>query len=128
MANSTKPVTSLLYIEDNSANAALMARIIMARPSINLLIASTGAAGQQIAIDILPQLLIVDNHLPDATGEEIIRRIQIVLQEKMPPTVVVSADANPDVVSRMLALGVAHYVTKPYNVKELLEIIDSYCE
>jgi len=127
MDDVTKPNAKLLYIEDNPANAALMARIMVKRPSITLFVASTGADGQQIAVDILPQLLIVDNRLPDATGEQIIQRIQTALKEKMPPAIVLSADSNPQVVSRLLALGVAHYITKPYDVKGLLGVIDSYC-
>src|ERR1700722_9632970 len=107
--------TSVLYVEDNVANVQLMQRIFMERPRLELLIATDGAGAREVARTTALQLVFVDVNLPDMSGEDLIRHLQSDLGEDIPPFVVLSADAMSSTIDRLRALGIAEYITKPYD-------------
>ncbi len=116
---------TVLYIEDNSSNIALMERVIARRTGWNLLIAGHGALGVELALSIDPDLVLLDLHLPDMNGLEVLRRISVREDRGKTKVVVISADANPHQVTRLLAAGAQQYLTKPLNVDKILDILDS---
>ena len=66
----------VLYVEDNPANQALMTRIARLRPGATLRLASTGAAGTAAARERTPDLVLLDLHLPDIQGDEVLGRLR----------------------------------------------------
>jgi CheY-like chemotaxis protein len=127
MESGLAPPMQVLYVEDNSANVELMQRLFVERPRLELLIAIDGASAREIARTADPQLVFVDVNLPDMSGEELILHLQKNLGSATPPIVVVSADAMPSTIDRLSSLGIAEYMTKPYDVQHLFDVIDSFC-
>jgi signal transduction histidine kinase/ActR/RegA family two-component response regulator len=116
---------TVLYIEDNLSNLRLVDRIVVRRPGVTLLSAMQGRRGLELARDHHPDLIILDLHLPDISGSEVLTRLLADPATKAIPVVILSADATPGRMSRLLEQGAQAYLTKPLNVRELLKLIDN---
>jgi signal transduction histidine kinase/CheY-like chemotaxis protein/HAMP domain-containing protein len=118
----------VLQIEDNPSNASLVAQVLGRRPNVRLLSASTAREGLDLAADHPPDLVLLDLHLPDLPGDEVVRRLKESASLADTKIVVVSADATPSRIRRMLDLGVDGYLTKPVAVEALLRLVDRELE
>jgi CheY-like chemotaxis protein len=117
---------TVLYIEDNASNLQLVKRIFRDRDDIVLCTASRGHEGLEMARDVVPGLILLDLHLPDMPGAEVLEALHDDPLTAAIPVVVVSADATVDQISHLRAGGVADYVTKPFELPRLLAVIDSF--
>jgi CheY-like chemotaxis protein len=117
---------TVLYIEDNPSNLLLVKRIFRDRDDIVLCTASRGQEGIDMARDVLPGLVLLDLHLPDISGPEVLDALHDDPLTAAIPVVVVSADATVEQIRHLRAAGVADYVTKPFEVPRLLAVIDSF--
>ena len=115
---------TLLYIEDNVANLRLVERILTYRPGLKLLSAMHGSGGLELALHHRPQAIVLDLHLPDLDGAEVLARLRQDARTRDIPVVILSADATGGQVSRLLAQGATAYLTKPLDVSEFLALID----
>jgi DNA-binding response OmpR family regulator len=84
-----------------------------------------GRDGVRAAIDIRPALILLDNHLPDATGSEIMQELASASATAAIPVVIFSGD-SADVIDELLASGAAESVTKPFSMHQFIGIIDRY--
>lgn len=116
---------ALLYIEDNEDNIYLVQRLLKRRPRIELHVARNGRDGVQAAIGKRPGLILLDNRLPDATGGEILRELTSATATASIPVIVLSGDSG-DMIDELLADGAAESVAKPFDIHQLLDIIDRY--
>ena len=114
----------VLYIEDNPANFGLVQNILRHRPEIKLLAAMRGSVGLELAQRHRPDLILLDYHLPDINGDEVLRLLQEAPATRDIPVVVVSADATPHQIERLRAAGAIEYLTKPLDVKRFLAVLD----
>lgn len=115
---------TVLYIEDNLPNLRLMERIASRHPGVNLLTAVEGRLGLELARAHQPDWILLDVHLPDLTGDEVLRQLQGDPATQHIPVTVVSADATTTRVSRLLQAGAREYVTKPLDVKQILSLME----
>src|SRR2546426_6558450 len=115
---------TVLYIEDNLSNLRLLERILMRRPDVRLLSAMQGARGLELARDHRPGLILLDLHLPDLPGNEVLARLLADPETRGIPVVILSADATPGQIRRLLDQGARDYLTKPLDVKQLLALVD----
>ncbi len=127
-AASSEPVcdqtlSTVLYIEDNTSNCVLMRKILAGR-HIKLIQAVQGRLGLELARNHRPDLILLDLHLPDLPGDEVLREIRGIPELSATPVAVITADASPGQADRVLSLGAQAYLTKPLNVKQFLEFID----
>jgi CheY-like chemotaxis protein len=95
----------VLYIEDTAVNVALVSAILRRRPAVQLRVAGTGEEGVAAALADGPALVLLDLHLPDIDGHEVLRRLRADPATEGTPVVVVSADAATDARERVLAAG-----------------------
>jgi CheY-like chemotaxis protein len=87
-----------------------------------------GSRGLELARDHRPQLILLDLHLPDMSGSEVLERLRHDPRTRSIPIVILSADATAGQVTRLLEQGAAAYLTKPLDVHELLTLVDRFCE
>jgi signal transduction histidine kinase len=116
----------LLYIEDTVANVRLVEEILSSRPSVRVLPAGMGSLGLELAAEHQPDLVLLDLHLPDIGGDEVLARLRADERTRDIPVVVLSADATDHTPGPLLEGGAQAYLTKPIGVRELLEVVDTY--
>jgi len=119
---------TILYIEDNLSNFQLMARLFADSGNVNLIEAMQGGIGLELAREHRPDLILCDLHLPDMDGSEILQRLRGDERTKSIPVIIVSADAMPHQAERLRKAGAQAYVTKPFNLRELLALINRTLE
>lgn len=117
-------VRTLLCIEDNTSNLALIEALIARRPQWRLSKASTGQEGLKIAQAQMPDLILLDLRLPDLFGESVLSTLRSDAVLRTIPVVVLSADALPETQQRILAQGVVAYLTKPLDVRRFFAVLD----
>ncbi len=118
------PVGSVLCIEDNLSNLRLIERALASRANVHLLPAMLGRLGLDLASEHRPDLILLDLHLPDMPGDELLARLKADPATRDIPVVVLSADATPRQVERLLSQGARAYLTKPLDIPELLSLVD----
>jgi signal transduction histidine kinase len=115
---------SVLYIEDNWSNVRLMDRILQLRPGLAFAHAATGEAGLARARDECPDVILLDLHLADMSGEEVLRQLHDDAETRKIPVAVLSADAMASQIKRVKAAGAVAYLTKPLDVAQVLALLD----
>ena len=119
---------TVLCVEDNPASLRLVEEVLRSRAHIRLLSAPDGRLGIELARAHLPQVILMDNNMPFLTGREaqaILRRDPLTANI---PVIALTANAMPDAITQGLAAGFFRYLTKPIDVTELLEAVDSALE
>jgi len=119
-------VATVLHIEDNASNARLVSRVLARLPSLRLITASRGRLGIDLARQHHPDLILLDLHLPDLAGTEVLRQLRDHEPTADIPVVVVSADVTSLQVDAALAGGIVAYLTKPIDVDELYDLVCHY--
>jgi PAS domain S-box-containing protein len=117
---------TLLYVEDNLANLSLVETILLSRPGWRTVPALQGQLGVELAREHRPDLVLLDLHLPDIPGEEVLRRLRADERTAAIPVVVISADATHAMVDRLCAAGADAYLTKPLDIDEFLAAVERF--
>jgi PAS domain S-box-containing protein len=115
---------SLLYVEDNPANLALVEQLIARRSDLNLISAVDGHQGIQLAHACQPALILMDINLPGLSGFGALRLLQADAGTAHIPVLALSANAMPRDVARGLEAGFFRYLTKPIRVPEFMAALD----
>ena len=121
---SSRLTGTLLYVEDNLSNLRLVERTIALRPGVKLIPAMQGRLGLTLARQHRPDLILLDVHLPDISGEELLRELQEDAELRRTPVIVLSADATAGQIQRLLVAGARAYLTKPLDIRRFLAILD----
>jgi CheY-like chemotaxis protein len=116
---------SVLYIEDNLSNLKLIEMVLESFPDIELIPALQGQVGLDLARTHLPDVILLDVHLPDMFGPEVLQRLKSDPLTSKIPVIVISADATPGQIKRLEQAGAKAYLTKPLDIKNLLRILES---
>lgn len=117
---------SILCIEDNPANVEVVSRFLRGRPNTRLWSEASGRAGIEYAVREMPDLILLDLHLPDLHGDQVLSELKAEPATAAIPVVVLSADASEGVIRRLLAHGAHAYFAKPIELAELGELLDTF--
>jgi CheY-like chemotaxis protein len=115
---------TVLYVEDNPASLKLVEQILQTRSDLRLLSATDGRLGVEMARVHLPQVILMDNNMPSLTGREAQAILRADPRTAHIPIIALTASAMPSAVADGLAAGFFRYLTKPFDVAELLEALD----
>jgi len=116
---------AVLYIDDNPANVEVVSRLLKGWPQARLMSAATGREGIERAIRDVPDVILLDLHLPDMSGESVLAELKTEPVTAAIPVVMLSADATPGTVRLLLARGARAYLTKPLDLAEVAEQLRS---
>ena len=114
----------VLYVEDNLSNITLIEHIIVHRPNVKLVAAMQGRLGLDLAREHRPDLILLDLHLPDISGEDVLQGLRQQPELRNTPVIVISADATRGRIERLLSMGVLDYLPKPLDIKRFLQLLD----
>ena len=84
----------VLYVEDHPVNVLLMQGLLAQRPAVRLTVADSGDEALRVAMEHPPHLLLLDLHLPDCNGAELLERLRAVPALARVPAVAVTADED----------------------------------
>ncbi|MGI8890349.1 MAG: response regulator [Chthoniobacterales bacterium] len=114
----------VLYVEDSEPNFRLIESILEDRPGTDLTWAENGRKGLEMARQQKPQLVLLDLDLPDIHGSKVLEELQAHPDTAETPVIVISADATPSQIERMLTAGARNYLTKPFEIRRFLCMFD----
>jgi PAS domain S-box-containing protein len=116
---------TILYIEDNLASLELIENLLAHDAGVTLLSAMQGSRGLDLAHAHLPDLILLDVHLPDMLGDDVLRRLKADATTRNIPVVVISADATRQQEDRLIAAGARAYLTKPIDIRQFRSTLEA---
>ncbi|MCK4950527.1 MAG: response regulator [Gammaproteobacteria bacterium] len=116
---------TLLYIEDNLVNLDLIERALLNYQDLKMISAKTGQEGLQLALSEMPDIILLDIHLPDMDGYELLDKIKQNESLGNVPVLAVSTNTRAEDIQKGLDAGFTYYITRPINVFSFTNIIDS---
>jgi PAS domain S-box-containing protein len=119
---------TVLYIEDNVGNVRLLERLLAHRPNVRLITTLEGRIGVDLARQHVPDLILLDVHMPDLSGYEVLELLRDDVRTASIPVVMLSADASHEQIQRFRDLGVRDYLTKPLDLQYFLTQFDDYLQ
>jgi PAS domain S-box-containing protein len=119
---------TVLYIEDNVGNVRLMERLLAHRPNVRLITTLEGSLGVALALEHGPDLILLDVHMPDLSGYEVLELLRDDARTASIPVVMLSADASHEQIQRFRDAGVRDYLTKPLDLQHFLGQLDDYLQ
>ncbi len=117
------PFHTLLCVDDNPANQERVRQAISGRTDIRLLTAVTGQLGLARAFAAAPDVIVIDVHLPDVSGDEALKIFRNNPVTAHTPVIALSANATADDIQRGLKAGFVRYLTKPIDAGQLTEAV-----
>jgi PAS domain S-box-containing protein len=115
---------TLLYVEDNPANLALVEQLIERRGDVKLLTAIDGELGFELARAYLPDVILMDINLPGISGYGVLKMLRDDPVTAHIPVLALSANAVPRDIEKGLEAGFFRYLTKPIRVHEFMDALD----
>ena len=116
---------TVLYVEDNPANLELVEQLIERRPDLRLLSAADGSLGIEFARAHLPDVILMDIHLPGISGVEALKILRADPATSHIPIIALSANAVPRDIAAGLEAGFFCYLTKPIKVNLFMQTLDA---
>lgn len=110
----------ILYVEDNEDNAAMLSAWLEIEGDLEVIVATSGALGVELAVREAPDLVLMDLYLPGMTGFEAAREIRANEASRGIPIIALSAHAMEDDRVKALAAGCDEFETKPIVYTRLI--------
>jgi CheY-like chemotaxis protein len=111
-------------VEDNPANLQLIEDLMERRPELRLISATTGNLGVEYARTHMPEVILMDLHLPGISGIEAMNTLRADPSTAHIPVIALSAYALPGEIVKALDAGFFNYLTKPIKVDEFMAALD----
>jgi PAS domain S-box-containing protein len=115
---------TILYVEDNVANYELIQQVLADYNQLELVWAPDAKSGFETALRRQPDLILLDLHLGDRDGSEVLKQLKDDERTRGIPVIVITADATSGQSERLMRFGAASYLTKPINVKHFIRLIE----
>ncbi|MES2019618.1 MAG: ATP-binding protein [Pseudomonadota bacterium] len=116
---------TLLYVEDNPANLNLVQEIVGFRNDLRLLSAPDAHLGIEMAKAHQPHMILMDINLPGMNGIDALHELRRDPRTSHIPVLALTANAMRRDVEKGIEAGFYRYLTKPINIDEFNEAIDS---
>ena len=116
---------SVLYIEDNESSTTLLKMMFSTFPNLILSTVSTAEEGIRVAQESTFNLIIIDINLPGMNGISALKALKEIKHLQDTKMVALSADVLPEQIGEAMAAGFDHYLTKPMDMLQLIEFINT---
>ena len=113
---------TILYVEDNAVNRRLV-RDLLQHTTYALVEANDGEAGVVKALELHPDLILMDIQLPKISGMEAIRQLRAEAATADTPIIAITSFALSGDDQKAKEAGATAYLAKPYSPRELLALI-----
>ena len=113
---------TILYVEDNEMNRKIV-RDLLKRTKYNLVEAHDGEAGVAKALEIRPDLILMDIQLPKLSGLDATRKLRAEAATANTPIITITSFALSGDDQKAKEAGATAYLAKPYSPFDLLSLI-----
>ena len=120
------PIGTVLYIEDNRANASFMSAVLEEFNHISLHIEENAEDGLRAIHQVCPDLILMDVNLPGMSGLEAVRKIRAQPEIASLPVVALSSAATRQNRADGETAGFDRYLTKPLDLRDLKGLLQHY--
>ena len=111
----------IVVLDDDETNVVLLHRLLLRAGYTRVETATAAAEVLDGLSDDPPDLLMLDLHMPAVDGFAVLHRLERHIRGPLPmPVLVLTADMAPGVKRRALAAGARDFLTKPYDLMEVL--------
>ena len=117
----------ILLVEDSEMNWDMLSRRLQ-RKGYEVLVATDGRQGVEMALSEVPDLILMDMSLPVLDGWEATRQIKQAPETQAIPVIALTAHAMAGDREQALAAGCDDYDTKPVDLRRLLQKIQVLLE
>ncbi len=119
-------MTTVLVVDDNARNRKL-ARDVLDAAGFDTLGAATGAEAIELAVEHVPNVILLDLRLPDMHGVEVVRQLQDGERTARIPVVAMSATSLRDQGDWLETAGFDGSLDKPIHVRTFPEQVRRFC-
>ena len=108
-------------IVDDSSVIRKVAKRILGGPDLFIIEAASGADALSMCMTELPEIIVVDNILPDMSTVDFIRQVMAIDAPAKPQVVVCMTEFDVGAIMRAKRAGAKGYILKPFNRPQLLD-------
>ena len=116
-----------ILIVDDDEDVLLIVQTILDNAGYATLTARNGREGVEKALEARPQAVLLDVMMPELSGWEVARRLKDDERTADVPIIFLSARTQESDRQRGQEIGVAAYVTKPFDPTELMQLVRRLC-
>jgi DNA-binding response OmpR family regulator len=122
MKHTEERMKKILVIEDN-ADQRIMISLFLRAENFEVTLAENGRVGLELARKIKPDLILSDIHMPELDGYEVLKALREDVATANIKFIFVTSEVDVEAYCLALELGADDYLTKPLNLKHLLQAI-----
>ena len=119
---------TILHVEDDPVTARLVERSLEREPDVTLLTTAEGAEAVELARKHRPHVVLLDLHLPDMGGADVLAWLRHDPATAEIPVVLTSGGGDAAEIGRLLREGALAYLEKPLDFTRLRELVASFRE
>lgn len=116
---------SILIVDDIQTNCNLLRSLLLLEGFSHVMVATHGQTALGMMAEHLPDLVLLDVRMPDLDGFEVTRRIRAAYPDRFIPIILISTLDEPQDRVRGIQVGANDFLSRPFDVQELLARIHS---
>ena len=128
MSRLSVPEVSILVVDDEVTNVGLLVKILQRAGYANIASTSQSREVLEIAARHHPDIVLLDLHMPELDGLEVMRVLRAIPDLIFPYVVILTGDDTPDAKQRALSSGAKDFITKPFDASEVILRINNLAD
>ena len=113
---------NILVADDDAVHVELVSTRLRSA-GFDVAVARDAMQAMMLAVRAKPAVILLDINMPGGTGMQTLRQLKAHADTGTIPVIVVSGSGDPEMPRRMMALGAADYLRKPFDFEDVLRIL-----
>lgn len=113
----------VLVVDDDSVSVSLL-ELVLKRSGYQVIVSRSATAGLQVAADVKPNVILIDDMMPTMTGGEMCRQLKGNPELAHIPVIMISAGTRVQDPTYIEDIGADYALTKPVLPKDVLQAVE----
>lgn len=122
MPDSPARQSVVLLIEDDVTNSS-PCRVLIESIGATCFPVQSLEQAEKILKQNSPDVVVVDYHLPDGTGIDLISHLRQGLEDRSTPILLLTGEIDPHELERAVMMGIYAFLAKPFNSEEFVKLV-----
>lgn len=114
----------VLLIENDTDNSS-PCRVLVESIGATCFTVKSLEDAQRVLRQNAPDVIVVDYHLPDGTGIDLIAHLRQGLEDRSTPILLLTGEIDPHELERAVMMGIYAFLAKPFNSEEFVKLVNS---